>query len=627
MHIVSIVFVFGLGSALGAPGFEAVNAPLHASASRYRRSLDQSAKNDALAAHNAARNNVSPPASNMQTAVWNDDLANTAQNYANECVWAHNSNRKSQTSNRVWSPDSVGENLYRSSASMSDSQHLTRAIEMWVNEKYDYDLNSNTCSGSACGHYTQVVWHNSVNVGCGINYCSGLGTIVVCNYGPAGNYIGQKPYTASSTGGSSGGSSGSGGSDSSSGSDNDELSCGFESSDLCGFSQTVTSFQWKRRSGSTPSSSTGPSGANEGQYYMYTEVSGSWSTGSNAILESASTFSSGTKCVQFDYNMNGNAIGTLDVMAGDTVLWSLSGNQGSEWQTQEVETSALANEKLSFKGTYGGSWKGDIAIDNLSVTSGGCSSSSASSQCSSAPCQNGGVCTDSGSSYQCSCTSSFTGNNCEEAVQEPSGDCDFESGLCGMSQGTSDDKNWKRTNTAVSSGYFTTGYYIYISGSTGSPGDSAYIETGSFADSTSDRCVQFKFNMQGSNNGILSIGAMCSSGNKIPVTTVSHNTNGFWYTYYLTLSSSWLNSRKLYFEATTGSDSDEYIALDNIEVIQGSCPTSKKRELEIKGIGEHEIRKTIRDKGGFRDEEIEPEQSEERRLLTLLRKRLMAEEY
>ena len=52
------------------------------------------------------------------------------------------------------------------------------------------------------GHYTQAVWAESTTVGCGImNYYDTAfqGTYpyklyYACNYGPAGNYLGQKVY-------------------------------------------------------------------------------------------------------------------------------------------------------------------------------------------------------------------------------------------------------------------------------------------------------------------------------------------------------------------------------------------------------------------------------------------------
>ncbi|KAK3430396.1 hypothetical protein EUGRSUZ_E01954 [Eucalyptus grandis] len=37
---------------------------------------------------------------------------------------------------------------------------------MWAGEKDNYDYCSNSCVGGKCLHYTQVVWRNSVRLGC-----------------------------------------------------------------------------------------------------------------------------------------------------------------------------------------------------------------------------------------------------------------------------------------------------------------------------------------------------------------------------------------------------------------------------------------------------------------------------
>ncbi|KAF4378489.1 hypothetical protein G4B88_027549 [Cannabis sativa] len=60
-----------------------------------------------------------------------------------------------------------------------------------------YDYNSNTCLSEnpwACLHYTQVVWRDSTRLGCAKVHCNVEGIIVICNYDPPGNYIGQRPY-------------------------------------------------------------------------------------------------------------------------------------------------------------------------------------------------------------------------------------------------------------------------------------------------------------------------------------------------------------------------------------------------------------------------------------------------
>ena len=41
------------------------------------------------------------------------------------------------------------------------------------------------------GHFTQVVWKSSTELGCGISVDSNNRIVGVCNYNPPGNYMGQ----------------------------------------------------------------------------------------------------------------------------------------------------------------------------------------------------------------------------------------------------------------------------------------------------------------------------------------------------------------------------------------------------------------------------------------------------
>lgn len=66
---------------------------------------------------------------------------------------------------------------------------------MWGNERLKYDYN-NPGFSSATGHFTQVVWKQSTNLGCGWKRCHGgsgkaNGYYVVCRYTPPGNYQGR----------------------------------------------------------------------------------------------------------------------------------------------------------------------------------------------------------------------------------------------------------------------------------------------------------------------------------------------------------------------------------------------------------------------------------------------------
>lgn len=71
----------------------------------------------------------------------------------------------------------------------------------------------------------------------------------------------------------------------------------------------IDNFNWTRRSGSTSSSSTGPSSASQGYYYMYIETS-STSYGQNAVLMSSElntsmyTFNISRKGKSPNYNLD-----------------------------------------------------------------------------------------------------------------------------------------------------------------------------------------------------------------------------------------------------------------------------------------------------------------------------------
>jgi len=82
------------------------------------------------------------------------------------------------------------------SAGMSDdSLNASGAVQMWVDEENDYDFTTNTCApGKECGHYTQVIWGDSVRLGCARVVCNTGGTFIICNYNPPGNIMGQTPF-------------------------------------------------------------------------------------------------------------------------------------------------------------------------------------------------------------------------------------------------------------------------------------------------------------------------------------------------------------------------------------------------------------------------------------------------
>ncbi|SEC39874.1 Por secretion system C-terminal sorting domain-containing protein [Tenacibaculum sp. MAR_2009_124] len=159
---------------------------------------------------------------------------------------------------------------------------------------------------------------------------------------------------------------------------------GFESGN--GWTQaTGDDGNWVRKSGSTPSSGTGPTSANEGTYYMFLEASTNNSAGqiganATAILESPCIDLTSVTSATFSFknHMFGNNIGVLTVQGSSdgttwTNLWTASGSKGNQWNSESVDLASYAGStiKLRIVGKTGNGWSSDIAIDDLSVTASG----------------------------------------------------------------------------------------------------------------------------------------------------------------------------------------------------------------------------------------------------------------
>lgn len=144
-----------------------------------------------LAAHNAARQEVG-----LADLTWSAELAAYAQEWAEQLLREGGGLRHRPAADLA-SRD-AGENLSssQSSAPGGAMQHPSRAVAGWVAEKSAYDYASNSCAtGRICGHYTQIVWRETTEVGCGVaRNDDATREVWVCNYSPAGNYIGERPY-------------------------------------------------------------------------------------------------------------------------------------------------------------------------------------------------------------------------------------------------------------------------------------------------------------------------------------------------------------------------------------------------------------------------------------------------
>jgi pathogenesis-related protein 1 len=147
-----------------------------------------------ISAHNTWRAEVGV----KEKLSYSPELATSAQ------AWANKLKQNNQCKMRHSEPSGkYGENLYWASAvnwsdGRKEQQKITPAkvVNSWGSEKADYDYLSNSCkAGKMCGHYTQVVWRGTQKVGCGMAVCDNTRNQVwVCQYQPAGNWVGQKPY-------------------------------------------------------------------------------------------------------------------------------------------------------------------------------------------------------------------------------------------------------------------------------------------------------------------------------------------------------------------------------------------------------------------------------------------------
>lgn len=132
------------------------------------------------------------------------------------------------------------------------------------------------------------------------------------------------------------------------------------------------------RSGTTPSSGTGPSGAAAGSFYVYVEASDP-NFNKTARLNSPCLDLTALNAafVTFQYQMTGNAVGTLTLEASNnngvsyTSVFTRSGDQGAAWQTASVDLSGYTGgaARLRLVVNTTGSWQGDIAVDDLKISS------------------------------------------------------------------------------------------------------------------------------------------------------------------------------------------------------------------------------------------------------------------
>ncbi|XP_028815292.1 Golgi-associated plant pathogenesis-related protein 1 [Denticeps clupeoides] len=138
---------------------------------------DANFKAEFLQKHNLYRKKHRAPDMKMSEA-----LCRSAQAWADHL---RSTNKDSRTMSLQHSDTQHGENLYMSFSSSANKLTGKEAVENWYNEIKDYDF-SNPGFASNTGHFTQVVWKDTTEVGVG---CAVVGNcvFVVGQYSPPGN--------------------------------------------------------------------------------------------------------------------------------------------------------------------------------------------------------------------------------------------------------------------------------------------------------------------------------------------------------------------------------------------------------------------------------------------------------
>lgn len=136
------------------------------------------APRELLDAHNRYR-----AALGIAPLTWSEALAASAQAWADQLAAAKRFEHSSVKH---------GENLWMGTAG---AYSLTAMVEGWGGEKahYVHGTFPKVTTGGVVGHYTQMIWRDSLRVGCGLATIE-TNEILVCHYDPPGNVYGQKPY-------------------------------------------------------------------------------------------------------------------------------------------------------------------------------------------------------------------------------------------------------------------------------------------------------------------------------------------------------------------------------------------------------------------------------------------------
>lgn len=167
----------------------------------FRGGLTEQEKNILLEGHNEWRRQVAvgetpnqPLATNMMKLVWDDEIAQIAQRWADQCR-----NNENDLCRLTLAREEAGQNLQLITAN-SRVDAMKTILAKWFGQYENFDtslVDKYDKSGDSAGSYCQMVWANTRKVGCGFaaqekdldNQYK-----MVCNYVPTGLVNGLEVY-------------------------------------------------------------------------------------------------------------------------------------------------------------------------------------------------------------------------------------------------------------------------------------------------------------------------------------------------------------------------------------------------------------------------------------------------
>lgn len=136
-----------------------------------------------LAAHNSERDRAGLP-----RLAWSNRLAQDAQ------TWAVQLSRKGALQHAsTHERGGMGENLWMGSAGYYSAEDMVGGFlaERAKFRPGTFPQVSRTGNWADVGHYTQIIWPRTTEVGCAVAK-GGAHDFLVCRYNPAGNTIGER---------------------------------------------------------------------------------------------------------------------------------------------------------------------------------------------------------------------------------------------------------------------------------------------------------------------------------------------------------------------------------------------------------------------------------------------------